>query len=126
MNRSPLYGAFRIGRYAILVAAVIGVLSAAFTNIAFGAQKTFTCNPVDVAVFSNRIHVRCSPGDGSIQFFALGTSNTGHTNRTLSMLSTAFIAQKKLAILYDPADVSGASIGCQTKDCRLMIGVTVF
>jgi hypothetical protein len=126
MERSPLLGAFRMGRYVLSVAAVIGVLSAAYTKRAFAAPKTFTCNPVDVSVFANRIHVRCSPGDGSILFFALGTTNTGHTNRTLSMLSTAFIAQKKLAILYDPADVSGANVGCQTKDCRLIIGVTVF
>jgi hypothetical protein len=102
MKRSPLHGAFRIGRYAILVAAVIGVLCTAFTKIASAAPKTFTCNPVDIAVFPNRIHVRCSPGDGSILFFALGTTNTGHTNRTLSMLSTAFIAQKKLAIFTIP------------------------
>lgn len=122
MKRSPLYSAFRMCLYAILVAATVGVSSAAFA-----AEKTFTCNPIDVAVFpKKRIHVRCSPGDGSISYFALGVADAGEANRTLSILSTAFAAKKKLTIWYDPNDLTGASIGCQTNDCRLIRGVRMF
>jgi len=127
MKISPLYRAFRVCRYAMLVAASVAILSVASTKIAFAAVKTFTCDPIDVAVFTNkRIHVRCSPADGTIAWFALGVTDSGEANRMLSILSTAFTAKKKLTIWYDPADTSGASIGCQTNDCRLIIGVLMF
>ena len=127
MNSSPLYGMLRICRYAMLVAATAGVLSAASPQTAFAATKTFTCHPSDVGVFpQKRIHVRCAPADGAIEWFALGIADAGDANRILSLVSTAYALKKSLTIWYDPADLSGGAIGCLTKDCRLIQGARMF
>lgn len=125
MKKSTLLSRFQFSRYATLLAIIIFVSSMSFPKIAFAAE--FTCNPVDVATFpGKRIHVRCSPGSGAIQWFALGVSNEGEANRMLSILSTAFALQKKLTIWYSPNDTSGANIGCNPNDCRLIEGARMF
>ena len=83
-------------------------------------DDNFTCYSVGVAAYPSRIHVECSPAAGSIRFFALGTSNSSHAARILSVLSMAHVTGKPLYIQYDPNDLSGANIGCQTSDCRLI------
>ncbi len=80
-----------------------------------------TCTPTDVAVYASRIHVRCVEVVGGIRYFAASTSNAAHAARVLSLLSTAHAAGRTLNILYEPSDTSGASIGCQTNDCRLLL-----
>lgn len=91
------------------------------------AEKTFTCNPVDVADFpGKRVHVRCSPGDGAISWFALGVSNEAEASRVLSVAATAFASKKQLTIWYDPADLSGGGLGCNNGDCRLIRGIRMF
>jgi hypothetical protein len=93
----------------------------------FAAEKAFQCTPIEVGTFpGKRIHVRCSPGDGDIKYFALGVSNASEANRTLSILSTAYAAKKRLQVWYDPDDVSGSAIGCKKADCRLIRGVQVY
>jgi len=75
--------------------------------------NVFTCKPVQVADFpQSRMHVRCAPGDGSIEFFALGASD-----------AAALAGNRLLVIFYDPNDLSGAGIGCQNHDCRLIQGI---
>lgn len=96
------------------------------TTTVFAAEKRFTCTPADVAVFQSRLHVKCSPSDGSITFFALGFGNNHHANRILSILSTALAAKRTLSILYDPADLEGVNVGCLKTDCRLIRGVSMF
>ena len=109
------------------IAALLGGLLALAAPHAFAATKTFTCTPVDVAVFvKSRVHVQCSPGDGAIKWFALGVGDQNEANRVLSVLSTALAAQKHLTIWYDPNDLSGGAIGCNTGDCRLIQGVRMF
>jgi hypothetical protein len=83
-------------------------------------EDSFICSSVGVAAYPNRIHVECSPAAGSIRFFALGTSNSAHAARILSVLSMAHVTGRQLYIQYDPTDTSGADIGCQTDDCRLI------
>jgi hypothetical protein len=127
MKRGPMYRAFRKSSHAILVVVTVGVLSAAFTEGAFAAEKSFVCTPIEVGVFpKKRIHVKCSPGDGAISYLALGVADAGEANRTLSILSTAFAVKKRLTIWSDPADTTGTGIGCQTNNCRLIRGVRMF
>ena len=115
----------RLVRTAIALALLAGGLTV--THIAWAADKTFTCNPVDVADFpGKRVHVQCSPGDGAISFFALGVSNEAEANRVLSIAATAFAAKKQLTIWYDPADLSGGSLGCNNSDCRMIHGIRMF
>lgn len=112
-------------RAATVLALLIGALNG--SNIARAAEKTFTCNPVDVADFpGKRIHVRCSPGDGAISWFALGVSNEAEASRVLSIAATAFAAKKQLTIWYDPADLSGGNLGCNNNDCRMIRGIRMF
>ncbi len=86
------------------------------------ASQTFTnCTPVQVMAFAQRIHVRCAAAVGGIRFFALGTANAPNVARVLSILTTAQVAGRDLTILFDASDLSGASIGCQTNDCRLIL-----
>jgi hypothetical protein len=112
-------------RAATAFALLVGGLTV--TDIARAAEKSFTCNPIDVADFpGKRIHVRCSPGDGAISWFALGTSNEAEASRVLSIAATAFAAKKTLTIWYDPADLSGSSLGCLNSDCRKIRGIRMF
>jgi len=113
----------RAARFVFLATLINGAL----LSMACAAQKTFTCTPVDVAVFvKQRVHVRCGPGDGAIQWFALGVSDQNEANRVLSLVSTAFATQKRLTVWYDPADLSGAAIGCANNDCRMIQGLAMF
>jgi hypothetical protein len=84
-----------------------------------------TCTSVGVAVYPSRIHVECSVAAGSIRFFALGTSNSAHTARVLSVLSMGHVTGKPLTIEYDPNDTSGTAIGCQANDCRLILSAAI-
>ena len=109
-----------------LMTAAMGLLASLLPDRALSAEKLFKCNPREVAAFSKRIHVVCSPGDGAIVFFALGLSSQDHANRVLSLASTAVALKKTIQILYDASDLSGANIGCQTNDCRLIRGIQLF
>jgi hypothetical protein len=81
-----------------------------------------TCTPTNVAAYTSRIHVKCAvAAPGGIWYFAASTANAAHAARLLSVLSTAHAAGRTLDILYEPSDTSGASIGCDPSDCRLML-----
>lgn len=82
-----------------------------------------SCAPSNVFVFSNRVHIRCVESVGGIQYFAAPTADAAYAARVLSILSTATVAGRTVSIFYDPADTSGASIGCQANDCRLIQAV---
>jgi hypothetical protein len=76
--------------------------------------------PTEVMTYAARIHVRCAASVGGIRYFALSTSDAANAARVLSVLTTAQVAGRTLTILYDPADISGAQIGCLVADCRLI------
>ena len=79
-----------------------------------------------VAAYAGRIHVQCSnPAPGGIYYFALSTANSAHAARILSVLSMAHVTGKQLDILYDPGDTSGAALGCQEDNCRLILSAII-
>ena len=85
-----------------------------------------SCKPVETAVFSNRIHVRCAtPVDGRFAFFAAPTSDAKGAARILAVIEGAHLADKPVNVYFDPADTSLASIGCQAADCRPIIAVAI-
>lgn len=104
-----------------LVALNSGVLPAV---PALGATWV-SCTPTEVMVYtaSPRLHVRCAQAVGNIRYFAVSTSDAANASRVLSTISTATVAGRTLTILYDPNDKSGASLGCQENDCRLIKAV---
>lgn len=85
------------------------------------ALTTRSCTPIEVGDFQNRIHVRCSTAVNSISFYALATNDNNRAARVLAILSGAWLGGHNLTIWYDPADLSGASLGCQNADCRLLV-----
>jgi hypothetical protein len=87
---------------------------------------TFDCAPSTVAAFTNRVHVSCSPADGSIIYFAYcSTKDSAGANRFLSVFTTAKALGKGINIYFDPADTSGTSCGCQAGNCRVITGAEV-
>lgn len=96
------------------------------TNSAPVPSATTVCTPVGVAVFDNRIHVRCSTPVSGILYFAAPTSNNNRAARLLALASTAVAASHNINIFYDPADTSGTAIGCQASDCRLIQSLELF
>jgi hypothetical protein len=86
----------------------------------------FDCTPQTVAAFSDRVHVSCSPADGSIVYFAYcSTKDSATANRFLSVFTTAKALGKGINIYFDPTDTSGTSCGCQAGNCRVIQGAEV-
>lgn len=111
---------------AIVASMAIGTASGAHAQVTSSPTEPFatsTCTPVNAGVFDTRIHVRCSVAVSGIVYFAAPTSNNNRAARILAILSTAVAASHDLRIYYDPADTSGASIGCAASDCRLIQSV---
>ena len=104
-------------RYFIL-SSILLITLLFFSSIASAAETT--CTPSNLAVFDNRIHVKCAESVGGIQFFALSTADSAKAARVLSVINSAIVTGRPLFIFYDPADTSGASIGCQSNDCRII------
>ena len=87
------------------------------------AETWISCTPVEIVTYAVRVHVRCAAAVGGITFFAVATQDTAYAARVTSVITTAQVAGRTLTILHDPADLSGAAIGCQTSDCRLIRAV---
>ncbi len=83
------------------------------------------CNPVNVAAFSKRVHVKCAAAVSGIRWFAVSTADASNAARVMSLLTAAHISGRTLDILYDPSDTSGTAIGCRANDCRLIQAVGV-
>jgi hypothetical protein len=107
----------------LVPALVAGLSLTSMPALADGAS----CTPSNVAVLSNRIHVKCAASvPGGIWFFALPTSDSAHANRTLTLLTTALAGGRTLSIDYNPSSTAGAGIGCQSNDCRLINWVAMW
>lgn len=81
----------------------------------------FACTIRNIAVLSNRIHVRCTAAISgtSIQYFA-SSGDAAHalvTNRFLAILNTAYTLGKPVYIYYLDNSASNPP-GCNSGDCR--------
>jgi hypothetical protein len=87
----------------------------------------FTCTPTGVAVFTNRVHVRCSPAaPNNIAYFAYcSTKDSATANRFLSVFTTAKVTGKGVDIYYNTNDTSGTACGCGSSNCRVLTGAEV-
>ena len=117
----------------LLVLAALALLprgtaeSQASAQASSAALDTFTCTPIAVAAFTNRVHVRCSTAapPGGIYWFAVSTANSASASRFLSIFTTAKVTGKNLRIWYTPSDTSGSAFGCLVGDCRIATGAEV-
>jgi hypothetical protein len=96
---------------------------------AAGPADVFACTPTGVAAFTNRVHVRCSAGgppNNTVFYFAYcSTQDSALASRFLSIFTTAKVTGKNIDIFYNPTDLSGATCGCSTADCRVLTGAEV-
>ena len=106
----------------LLACAAGGALFLMLPQAAQAAAVDVSCTPDEVIVFTTapRLHVRCTAPVGNIRYFAISTSDQAQAARVLSVINTTLVAGRNLTIRYDPADLSGASIGCLNADCRLI------
>jgi len=81
----------------------------------------YTLTPDNVAVFSNRIHVKATSDDDGILYWAVPTTDSRFANRMLSLLLTAKASGKRVSVKYNPSDTSGTSFGCLAGDCRTIL-----
>ena len=111
-----------------LTFALLGALAlcAALPSRANAAQIWGSCATSGVAVFENRIHVRCASPIMGFTFFAVSTSDPQNVQRFLTVLNAARTFNRTINILFDPTDLSGANFGCLNADCRVARGVEMF
>lgn len=100
------------------IAGILALLGCSLTTYAHA--DAFLCNASGVAAVPQRIHIRCSNPQAGISYFALSTADQNQVARVLALGSAALIAGRQIYIAYDPADLSGVSIGCGNADCRLI------
>ncbi|MBT8401695.1 MAG: hypothetical protein KJO98_14550 [Rhodothermia bacterium] len=109
-------------RFFVSTAAVALLASLGLASAPAYAVET-SCTPLNVIVFTNRVHIKCEESVGGISFFAASTADAAHVARVLSVISTATVAGRPVTVFYDPADTSGTAIGCAANDCRLIQAV---
>jgi hypothetical protein len=118
-------------RRAMLVAAP--AIVAAFLFILAGsrpasaASTNFDCWLDQVGTFADRVFARCQLATAGVYIFAYPTTNAPQAARILNVLTTVALGEPHaiVTITFDPADVSGAAIGCPASDCRLIQAVHV-
>ena len=86
---------------------------------------SFKCQPVQLSISPDRIHVKCATGIGKVVYFATPTKDQNTASLYLSMLTTAFTARKQLVIDVVMSDLSGESFGCANADCRVIGGLAI-
>lgn len=112
-------------RARILLVAALGWGVGLGPGMSSAAETSVICTPTGVATFPSRVHVRCAQSFSGIAFFAYASSDSAGAARTMSVATSALISGRNVRIFYDPADQSGAGIGCQTGDCRLIRGLEI-
>lgn len=110
-------------RRSVLAIGVAAALLGATT--AGAANEWVTCDPVNVASFGSRVHVKCAASIGGVQWFARSTSDPADAARFLNVLLAAHVAGRPLDVLTDLSDTSGNPPGCLVSDCRLMQAAAV-
>ena len=92
------------------------------------AKDWTNCQPVQVMVWSSRVHVKCKtpvvdPDNpaGAIWYFAYPTSDAPAAQRVLSTWLDAQVTNRSLTILFNFREHSDLanSIGCLWADCRI-------
>jgi hypothetical protein len=112
-------------RTSVALLAILTVADA-FTSKLNAAPMWLSCTVSGVAVFENRIHVRCSTPVLGFSFFAVATADSPNAARFLTIFNSARINNRPLSILFDPLDLSGSAFGCLNSDCRVAQGAEIF
>jgi hypothetical protein len=92
---------------------------------------THVCQVLEVATFTNRVHVLCKDDyrEGNvfygIRYFAVPTSNSGEAARLTTLGSAALLGagDGELTIDFDLHNGDATAYGCISLDCRRPLGV---
>jgi hypothetical protein len=92
-------------------------------------SASFNCNVNQVAIYSDRAHIRCvSPvvvGSDTVYYFAIANTreNEMFINRVMAIGLTNMSMNRAVYIWYDTLS-SNNPPGCQTNDCRLLLAAS--
>lgn len=116
-----------------IVFALVFIASSVFSLTPAAAdQKSVGCMVVDVAAFSNRIHIHCpspsmalanlanNPQTMVPPYFAIEV--TSPAAQGLLQLGQAGLLFKRGLIIFYDTDMSHNPIGCNQNDCRRLLG----
>ena len=93
------------------------------------AGVTWTCNPNLVVSANVRVVAHCVNGyvidpSTTIYWFAYPTKDSSNASRMLSVFETAKATNSTVTFYFDTSDLSGATYGCLTTDCRAIWAAT--
>lgn len=83
-----------------------------------GGTVTSLCKVIEVATFSNRVHVQCKDDLSSPTFYASPTSSSSEATRLVTLGSAALMGAGDLLVVWEPFVYDAESFGCLVKDCR--------
>jgi hypothetical protein len=89
--------------------------------------STFYCSLItNVAIFENRIHLRCSNSNDGISYYAYPTdpSHVATANQILAIANTAFALNESVWVFYNSSSYLNPP-GCYANDCRGLVGVSM-
>mgnify|MGYP001360767452 CR=1 FL=1 len=90
---------------------------------------SMNCNIDQVAIFSNRAHIRCSNsvivGSDTVYSFAIANTTANKTliNRMMAIGLTNMSMNRYVHVYFETLSSSNPS-GCLTSDCRKLVGIT--
>ena len=88
----------------------------------------FNCNIDNVAIYSNRAHIRCTNfitvGSNTVRYFAIANTNENEMfiNRVMAIGLTNMSMNRYVEVWFDTLASNNPS-GCQPGDCRKLYAV---
>jgi len=120
----------RIPTTALAVSAAVAVWAIARPTPATAqvVETTTECKVLNVAVYQDRVHIRCGAVGDNVwkkppEYLAIGATNP-LADRLLILGSEALIHNRPLTVTYDWG-TDGQPPGCLVADCRRLIGLVL-
>ena len=119
-------------RKIIMIAAVAVVGFAGLSAVSGGAEAATSrnCKPTAIAIFSNRIHLKCAVIKSKaytedIPYYAMSIKQAGtRLTAIIQLLVSAQERGRTLRIWFDMGDYKSVP-GCKGNDCRRLTGVSL-
>ena len=105
----------------VLCAASALVATSLLSGVASADSGNHTCQINEVRYWNIPgqllAAVHCTTASGTISFFAISVSDAQVANRFVSMMTTALIGKRSIAVTWDQAAAPNVP-GCNNSDCR--------
>lgn len=92
--------------------------ASAFPSLSWSAANSVSCKVINIASFSNRVHLKCqtATSDG-VQYFAVSSTAIDAT-AVFAVASAAFQKGEKVKVSYDNDNRNGETYSCNYTTCR--------